>query len=561
MNNPFLVLSLITAVGLPAQRVSEVEPNNTVAQAQALVAGRQVVANLAAGEQDWYSFMLSSAAEIHLQTSGNFTVNPSVDTVVLVYDASGSTRLAWNDNQRGTMSDCGVNLPAGSYTCLVMGKTVTVAGDYGLDFAVLPAAVVHVTEAAEPNGEPALGGNPTQITLGQTFTGELSSPTDSDWFTFTLTSAGVVQAAVYDDGGAPQLDSTLIKLYQETTSGLYSPTGTSSTIAGSHRAFNLGHLGTLPPGNYAIEITAGSAATGTAPFNYDRQGKYGVRTQLLGMPAVNTVLESQEPNNTLPTAAWLALGDQAFGNCSGQNEPDWYGFAVNGPTTIVAMTDSRGSSPINDTTLRLLDRDGVLLTSSSSGGPQSHGRLVFTVPQAGLYFIEVSGGLFALTGDYVLYTGGSTPMFVPGSWRAEPPSTNACPGSNSLRPALTVASSETAMLGSTLVIRLQNALPNAMAVPFFGFSRTVANGGTLPLPFDMTAMGAPGCFLRVDPASTSLAIADAAGVSYIDLPVPALLNLRGLPFFMQAVVFDAANNALGVSVTNDARFLLGDRGF
>jgi hypothetical protein len=31
--------------------------------------------------------------------------------------------------------------------------------------------------------------------------------------------------------------------------------------------------------------------------------------------------------------------------------------------------------------------------------------------------------------------------------------------------------------------------------------------------------------------------------------------------FMQALLFDAPNNALGLSLTNDARMLLGDRGF
>ena len=561
MRTFFATLPILVAAGLQAQRVAEIEPNDTVAQAQPILAGRHIVANLAAGEQDWYSFTLASAAEIHLQTSGNFSVNPSVDTVVLLYDSTGQVRLAWNDNQRGTMSDCGVNLQPGSYTCLVMGKTTTVTGDYGLDFVVLPAAVIDVVEAAEPNGDPMLGGYPTPIVLGQTFTGDLSSPTDSDWYTFTLTTAGVVQAAVYDDGGVPQLDNTNIKLYQEHSPGSYVAVGSASTQSTGHRALTLAHPASLPPGNYAIEITAGSAATGTAPFDYAKMGKYGVRTRFIALGAGNSVSESAEPNNTAPTAAYMNIGDSAYGNISGSNEGDWYGFTVSGPTTIVAMADSWGSSPITDTTVKLMDRNGGLLTSASSGGTSSHGRVVYTLPQAGLYFIEVSGGVFAATGDYVLLTGSCAPMFVASSFHAEPPSTNACPGSNSLRPALTVASSETPQLGSTFVIRLQNALPNAIALPFYGFSRLAANGGSVPLPFDLTAVGAPGCFVRVDPASTSLAVADATGVSYLELPVPAILALRGLPFFMQAVLLDPANNALGVSVTNDASFLLGERGY
>lgn len=553
----------LLAAGLAAQRVAEVEPNDTVAQAQPIVQGRQVAANLAAGEQDWYQFTLTSAGEVHLQTSGNFAVNPSVDTAVLLYDATGTVRLAWNDNQRGTMSDCGVNLQPGTYTCLVMGKTGTVAGDYGLDFVVMAPAVVHTVEGAEPNGDPLLGGVPTPIALGDTFTGDLSSPTDSDWYGFTLTSQAVVQAIVHDDGGVPQLDNTNIRLYQESAPGIYAPIGTSSTQSTGHRAFNLGHTATLPAGNYALEITAGAAAAGTPPLDYQKTGKYGVRTLRIDLPGTNTVPEAVEPNNSNATAGYLSLGDYAVGNCSGQNEGDWYGFAVNGPTTIFAMADNHGSTPITDTTVKLMDVVGTVLTSASSGGAAgtSHGRLIYTVPQAGLYFLEVSGGLFAAQGDYVLYTGGSAPLYVSSSFRAEPPSTNACPGSNGLRPAFVVASTETPQLGSTFVMRLQNALPNAVVLPFYGFTRVYANAGTVPLPYDMTPLGAPGCFVRVDPASTQFAIADASGVLYLDLNVPAFAGLRGLPFFLQAALLDPTNNALGLSMSNDVRFLLGDRGY
>jgi hypothetical protein len=424
---------------------------------------------------------------------------------------------------------------------------------------------VQTVEAVESNGDPALGGLPTPIALGDTFTGDLSSSTDSDWYTFTLTGRAIVQAAVYDDGGVPQLDSTKIQLYRETMpgTGTYAAYGTSSTLATSHRALNLNHPETLPAGNYAFEITVGSALPGTAPLNYNLVGKYGVRTLLLAMPGTNTVSESVEPNTSPATAAYLNLGDYAIGNCSGQNEGDWYGFVVNGPTTVAAMADNWGPTAITDTTVRLYDGNGTLITSQSSGGPAgtSHGRLIFTVPQAGIYFFEVSGGLFAATGDYILYTAGANPMFAAAGWNIQPPSTNACLGSNGLRPALGVNSSEAPMIGSTFVVRLINALPNAVVVPFFGFSNTVGNGGTTPLPFDLGPLGAPSCFVRVDPASSMIAVADGAGVLYLDFRIPAMTGLRGLPYFMQALLFDATNNALGVSVTNDARMLLGDRGF
>ena len=564
MNSTTLLVpsALALLAGLAAQRLPEIEPNNTVAQAQTLTAGTQITANLAAGEQDWYQFTLGGAAEIHLRTSGNFGVNPGVDTGVFLYDVTGATRLAWNDNAPGTMSDCGVNLTAGTYTVMVVGKLATTTGDYGLDFVVLPAAVINTNEGPEPNSGLVPGGVPTPITLGNTVAGFLSSPTDADWYSFTLTDRSIVQAVCYDDGAVPQLDNTLLSFYQETAPGIWAAIGSTSTLTTSHRAFNLAHPQTLGAGNYAIQVAAGTAAAGVAPFNYTQTGNYAIRTRLISMPNGTQIPEGVEPNNTPATAPFFVLGETLVGNCSGSNEEDWWAFAITGPTTIAAMSDNGATlTPITDTTVKLYDGNGVFVTSASTGGPNSHGKLVFTVTEPGLYYIAVAGGLFASTGDYVLYTGSCEPTYVASAFSTTPPSTNACPGSNALRPALTAASTEAPQMGSTFVVRLQNALPNTIAAPFLGFSRTLGYSGSLPLPFDMAAVGAPNCFLRVDPVIMTGIVTDAAGVGYLDILLPAIPSARGFQCFMQSIQLDAANNALGISMSNDVRILVGDRGF
>jgi hypothetical protein len=556
--------ALAFAGSLTAQRVAEIEPNDTVAQAQTLVAGSQVTANLAAGDQDWFQFTLAGPAQVHLRTTGNFTVNPSVDTVVFLFDAAGTTRLAWNDNASGLLSDLGATLPAGSYTVQVVGKTGTTAGDYGLDFVVLPALTIQTVEGPEPNGDPALGGVPTPITLGDTVEGALASPTDIDWYTFTVTTRSVVQAICYDDGGVPQLDNTLLSFFQEVNPGVYTAFGTTSTLATGHRAFTLAHPTTLSPGNYAIQVAAGTAAVGTAPFNYTKTGKYALRTRLMAMPGTAVVGEGVEPNNSIANAPAFQLGDTLTGFCSGSNEEDWWMFTVAGPTTIVAMCDGGLPSPTTNQDLRLYDLSGTLLSTATSGGPGSHGRLIYTLPQAGVYFLSPYGGAFAATGDYVVYTGSSDAMFVSAAWNAQPPSTNACPGSNGLRPALTVASTEVPMVGSTFVVRLQNTLPNAIAVPIFGFSRETASGGTIPLPYDLTPAEPNAfnkCMVRVDPLMSAFLLTDAAGVGWIEYRFPATQAVRGLPFFMQTMLLDLPNNPLGVSMSNDARMLVGERSY
>lgn len=539
----------------------ETEPNDAVAQAQPLVAGQHVVANLAAGETDWFRFTLAAPGLVNLRTSGNFAVNPSVDTAVFLFDATGSTRLAWDDNSVGSHSVCGATLPAGSYAVRVLGKLATTAGDYGLDFTVLPPRTIDVVEGAEPNGDPALAGVPTPFVPGDTIEGSLSSATDSDWYVFTLATRAVVQALCYDDGGVPQLDSTLLRFYQQTSPGVFASFGTTSSITTSHRAFNLAHPQSLLPGTYAIEVVAGTAAAGTAPFDYTKTGWYSLRTAAYAMPAFGPVAEGVEPNNAPGLAPFFVLGDQLVGHCSGSNEEDWWAFAVGAPTTVAFMSDDGLPSPITDTTVKIYDADGVVLGSASSGGASSHGRLVFTFPQAGIYYVAVGGGLFAATGDYVVYTGGAPAMYVQSAFSQTPPSTNACPGSNASRPALVVQNGEAPAIGSTCVLRLQNALPNAVAVPFFGFSRTQAYGGTVALPYDLTPNGAPGCFLRVDPMFPLFIACDGAGISYVDLVLPPAVAMRGLIFYCQSIQLDAALNALGASISNDVRLQLGDRPF
>ena len=77
----------------------------------------------------------------------------------------------------------------------------------------------------------------------------------------------------------------------------------------------------------------------------------------------------------------------------------------------------------------------------------------------------------------------------------------------------------------------------------------------------MTAVGAPNCFLRVDPVLITAILTDAAGVGYIDTVLPATPAARGFTFFMQSIQLDALNNALGISMSNDVKVVVGDRGF
>ena len=293
-----LLTTTLLFTPLVAQKVNEIEPNDTPAQAQAIAPGMHVACTYttaAPTDDDWFSFTLAAPGQVHLHASagGTLSLGISRDNRIAIYDASGTARLAWNDSAVGSMADCGVTLPPGSYTAVVNLKTGGVAGnDYGLDFYVLPVNPIDAFEGAEPNDST---GTPTPFALGDTLEGDLSTSADVDFWQFTLTGRGYVAAATYDDGGVPQLDNLALRFYQETTPGVWTAIGASNaTNSASHRVTTLAHPGLLGAGTYAIAVQAGTAAAGTAPWNYVKTGRYSLRTCLIDMPGTSGTPEAPE---------------------------------------------------------------------------------------------------------------------------------------------------------------------------------------------------------------------------------------------------------------------------
>jgi hypothetical protein len=412
----------IAAIGLvsmaAAQRSAEIEPNDNATQAQHIEFGIQLDASLATtADVDWYSFSLAEPQQVHLRIHPAPGVGGgSRDTLVAIYDRTGLERLAWNDRAGSQHSDCGVTLPTGDYRCLVALKPNGSPSDYQLEFTTLPPRVINVHEGPEPNDNPALGGSPTRLQLGDTIDGEISTHGDVDWFAFELQRPGIVQVLCLDDGGVPQLDNTQLQFWRESSPGVWSSFGVPSFVRTSHRALDLAHTTNLPagnflqPGSYAIQVDAKtSTPVGTAPWDYRKVGKYALRTALIELPGRGPVREGDEPNEAAANATPLTLGDDALGHIDGRGDTDWFRIEVGAATTIGATAEGIGNTPLPVTSVRLWDTAGRSL-ASGTGTAVAHGKLVHTVPKPGVYFLEVKGRLFQDTGSYVLHTGSSQPL-------------------------------------------------------------------------------------------------------------------------------------------------------
>lgn len=103
------------------------------------------------------------------------------------------------------------------------------------------------------------------------------------------------------------------------------------------------------------------------------------------------------------------------------------------------------------------------------------------------------------------------------------------------------------VLGTTMTVTV-DTLPVDTAVLMNGFNNQASAFG--PLPFDVGPLGAPGCFLRVDPVLNGFLVGTGGSASW-SLQIPNWTILMGLPLFQQAVVFDPGFNAIG-GVGSDA---------
>lgn len=168
--------------------------------------------------------------------------------------------------------------------------------------------------------------------------------------------------------------------------------------------------------------------------------------------------------------------------------------------------------------------DGQIVTAGLSGASRPENQP--PVLDAGTSYLDLDAGLWnaaARVGPLCHYIG-----LHPG-----------CAGS---RPASRLVPRDTPRIGRTLEVTLFD-LPNDVALMAMGFGRVT--------PFDLGALGMPGCELAVR-VDAVVGLSGTGSQARFDLPIPDQASLLGLRFFHQALVLDLqAANPLG-AVLSDA---------
>jgi hypothetical protein len=116
-----------------------------------------------------------------------------------------------------------------------------------------------------------------------------------------------------------------------------------------------------------------------------------------------------------------------------------------------------------------------------------------------------------------------------------------------VRPLPAISGTGSTARRGSFTVSAASLRPNTAALLLLGRSEQSYAG--VPLPLDLTAVGAPGCRLYTDLLLVTVRAADAGGAVAVSLTIPDDPALAGRNFFVQWTALDAAANALGLSFT------------
>lgn len=241
-----------------------------------------------AADQDWWTFTLDQPMTLVADTGAASIGQPLQDSTLTLWDAAGTTQLAFDDDAGpGLFARLVVPLPAGTYQLAVGGYGNSV-GRYSLRLDATVQQNATIAEAPEPNDTPALA---TQFGPSFLGTGDIGVALDHDLWRFTVTqNVRLVAGTGPGATGTALLDPTLALRQLDGTLIAFDDDGGPDLQAQLYVE--------IPQGTYLLDVAAYQQLTGTYTLS------------LVALPGQNAAQSS-----------YLVLG----GGCMGSNGlvPQW----------------------------------------------------------------------------------------------------------------------------------------------------------------------------------------------------------------------------------------------
>jgi uncharacterized repeat protein (TIGR02543 family) len=251
---------------------------------------------------DWFKFTVPEKGKVSV--SMTFPYNTKTLYYCYVYPKSGDASDS-NTYYMGAGDNATTNtyrLPAGTYYIKITDYSF-VNTDYTIK--VNYTGEGNILTEAEHNGSTT---SATTLTLNSSYTGNLSTSGDVDWFKFTVPEKGKVSVSMT----FPQTTKTLYYCYVYPKSGDASDSDTYYMGAGDNVTTNTYRL---PAGTYYIKITDYSFVNTdyTIKVNYTGEG---------------SILTEAEHNGSTTSATTLTLNSSYTGNLSTSGDVDWFKFTL-----------------------------------------------------------------------------------------------------------------------------------------------------------------------------------------------------------------------------------------
>ncbi|MGD8813486.1 MAG: PPC domain-containing protein [Anaerolineales bacterium] len=331
--------------------------------------GDTVSETLSSGRGDLWTFYGESGDVVTI------TMNSDViDTFLALFDPSGSY-LTCDDDGGDDFNASIIDFPlpdSGVYTIVAMGLTMDDLGMYSLSIAQTTNGLLH----------PPVGGG--SLSIGETKTGSLANWTGDAW-TFTGTAGNTISI-----GARSEAFDTVLAIYgPDLHREAYDDDG-------------LGDLNSLVSG-----FTLPSSGRFTAvvrAFSSDEIGSYEIGTssgtEIPGWEAVSPDI-----------GADLFYGDTVVGNILGVEGEQWFFSGSAGDSVLITA-----NSEAFDTFLALFGTSGEYLTCDDDSGTDYNARIDgYTLPNSGLYIINVISYSPESAGGYTLTLDTTSPSSVPSS--------------------------------------------------------------------------------------------------------------------------------------------------
>jgi hypothetical protein len=102
-----------------------------------------------------------------------------------------------------------------------------------------------------------------------------------------------------------------------------------------------------------------------------------------------TTVNESEPNDSIPAADPIALGDAVAGLVSPEFDVDYFGIDLAAGTTLVLDVDAAQYGSSLDPILGLFDRDSLTMLAFSDDWDGLDSHIEFTIPVTGRYFVGI----------------------------------------------------------------------------------------------------------------------------------------------------------------------------